>query len=124
MATELFLFLLFLLFLFYLSGIPREILFNLVTAPAFRQPTRAITMRSEIEGLQHGIISDRLLRNIPFAFEYPEVLAIHHYEITTRAGKDVVTFPGQAISLVSLTHRFAETEIGKELLKDIHNLTI
>lgn len=117
MATELFLFL---LFLFYLSGIPREILFNLVTASAFRQPTRAITMRSEIEGLQHGIISDRLLRNIPFAFQYTEVFAVHHYEVATRAGENIVTFPGQAMSLVSLSHRFAEAEIGKELLKDIH----
>lgn len=77
-------------------------------------------MGREIERLQQGIVDVCLGCDIALPPKDAEVLAVHDNEATPSTGEDVVAPASEAISLVGLTHRLAETEIGKELLKDVH----
>lgn len=102
--------------------IPREVLHDLVSAVSLGEPPGAVGKWSEIERFVYGIARERLRIDVALALEHAEVGAVHNDKRAVSTREDVETPAVEAIRLISLAHRLTETEVGKELLENIHNV--
>lgn len=93
-----------------------------MTAVCLREPPRTIGAWSEIEGFKKGIACECFRADIALALQQPEVGAVHDHKGAVSTREDVEASAVEAISLVSLTHRLTETEIGEELSENVHSV--
>lgn len=103
-------------------GIPREILPNLAAAVSLGEPPGAVGARSEIERFKEGIARERLLTDVALALQHTEVRAVHNHKRVAGTREDVEPTAVEGISLICLAYRRTETEVGKELLENVHSV--
>lgn len=102
--------------------IPREVLHDLAAAVNLRERAGAVGKRSEIERFIYGIARESLRVYVALAFQNTEVGAVHNDKGAVSTREDVEASAAETIRLISLSNRLTKTEVGKELLKDVHTL--
>lgn len=103
-------------------GIPREVLHYFVAAVSLGDRAGAVGKGSEIERFIYGIARERLQADVTLTLEDTEVGAVHNDKRAVSTREDVETPTVEAIRLVSLADRLTETEVGKELLENVHSV--
>lgn len=102
--------------------IPREVLTDLVAAVGLGYCPGTVSKGSEIKRFFYSIACERLRIDVTLALEDAKVGSVHDHETAASTREDVETPTVEAISLISLAHRLMETEEGKELLENVHNV--